>query len=145
MFYRGEDFRPAYKEVLCLRSIIEAPVLAITGTCNEKVKKNIFSYLALTDEVSVAVVPDRYVFYFIYLNNCMILIVVWSINNQFSLYYVQEKLFYRVYQKLVHFQAKYLSWYPRVKTKSWDWSPVDGGLLKCWKNECKENYSLVQV
>lgn len=107
MFYRGEDFRPAYKEVLCLRSIIEAPVLAITGTCNEKVKKNIFSYLALTDEVSVAVVPDRYVFYFIYLNICMILIVVWSINNQFSLYYVQEKLFYRVYQKLVHFQAKY--------------------------------------
>uniref|UniRef100_K1PYQ8 Werner syndrome ATP-dependent helicase-like protein n=1 Tax=Magallana gigas TaxID=29159 RepID=K1PYQ8_MAGGI len=56
----GEDFRPSYKEVLCLRSIIEAPVLAITGTCDEKVKKDIFSSLALTDEVSViAVVPDR--------------------------------------------------------------------------------------
>lgn len=40
-----------------------APVLAITGTCDEKVKKDIFSSLALTDEVSViAVVPDRYVF-----------------------------------------------------------------------------------
>lgn len=60
---QGEDFRPSYKEVLCLRSIIEAPVLAITGTCDEKVKKDIFSSLALTDEVSViAVVPDRYVY-----------------------------------------------------------------------------------
>lgn len=68
-----------YKEVLCLRSIIEVLVLVIMGICDEKVKKDIFFFLVLIDEVFVIVVVlDWYFFDFIYmyLNICMILILV---------------------------------------------------------------------
>lgn len=52
-----------YKEVLCLRSIIEVLVLVIMGICDEKVKKDIFFFLVLIDEVFVIVVVlDWYVF-----------------------------------------------------------------------------------
>lgn len=38
--FRGEDFRPAYKDVLHMRSMfVDVPVLAATATCDEKVRK----------------------------------------------------------------------------------------------------------
>ncbi|XP_061185625.1 uncharacterized protein LOC133193686 [Saccostrea echinata] len=57
----GEDFRPAYKDVLHLRSMfVDVPVLGVTATCDEKVRKDIFTSLAFDDEsLTVAVVPDR--------------------------------------------------------------------------------------
>lgn len=57
----GEDFRPAYKEVLHMRSMfVDVPVLGATATCDEKVRKDIFTSLAIDDEsLTVDVVPDR--------------------------------------------------------------------------------------
>lgn len=59
--FRGEDFRPKYKEVSNLRSLIEAPVLAVTATCDEKIKTAIFNTLQISkiDTNIVALTPDR--------------------------------------------------------------------------------------
>lgn len=39
---------------------LDVPVLAATATCDEKVRKDIFTSLAIDDEfLTVAVVPDR--------------------------------------------------------------------------------------
>lgn len=89
--------------------------------------------------------PVCFYFIYMYLNICMILILVWSVWLVINCLCITIRKVILYISKLVHFQAKYLSWYPRVKTKSWDWSPVDGGLHKCRKNECKENYSVLQV
>ncbi|KAK3105127.1 hypothetical protein FSP39_017769 [Pinctada imbricata] len=55
----GDDFRPDYKKVNELRSIVDVPLLLLTATCTEKMQKDIYRTLAVSDIHQVAVLPDR--------------------------------------------------------------------------------------
>ena len=60
---RGDDFRESYRHVGNIRSFVTSPVLALTATCTEKMRLDIFENLALDEETRiVSVLPNRYVF-----------------------------------------------------------------------------------
>ena len=66
--YRGTDFRPAYREVSVLRSLIppETPMAILTATANQDMVDDITTLLNLVDYKIVAAVPDRFVRLFIW-------------------------------------------------------------------------------
>ena len=49
----GHDFRPAYRQLIHLKSRFGVPVLALTATATERVRRDIASQLDLTDPVIV--------------------------------------------------------------------------------------------
>ena len=59
--FRGENFRPEFRQISELRSLIDVPVLALTATASKKVEKDIYSFLLFDDEetLSVQLIPDR--------------------------------------------------------------------------------------
>ena len=58
---RGNDFRPAYKEVAILRSFIPVTVLLCTATCTKSVRDDLLQALNFeeADIETVALIPDR--------------------------------------------------------------------------------------
>ncbi|WAR16243.1 LOW QUALITY PROTEIN: WRN-like protein [Mya arenaria] len=57
---RGESFRPEYRHISSVRSIVDVPFLAATATATQRVQDDIKEHLLLADDlVTVAVVPDR--------------------------------------------------------------------------------------
>ena len=81
---RGEDFRPEYKEVLVLRSIIESPIMALTATSDEKMRQDIFKGLDMTESSTnvVAVVPDRFVFLKYTMPSLWVIILILIFNGK---------------------------------------------------------------
>jgi len=58
--YRGEEFRPEFRHLSEVRSLISSPLLALTATATERVKADICNYLQMNDDaLNVAVIPDR--------------------------------------------------------------------------------------
>ncbi|WAR25125.1 WRN-like protein [Mya arenaria] len=56
----GESFRPEYRHISSVRSIVDVPFLAATATATQRVQDDIKEHLLLADDlVTVAVVPDR--------------------------------------------------------------------------------------
>lgn len=56
----GESFRPEYRQIAIVRSLVDAPLLALTATATEQVQKDICQYLMIDDTaVCVAKLPDR--------------------------------------------------------------------------------------
>ncbi|XP_077996733.1 ATP-dependent DNA helicase RecQ-like [Glandiceps talaboti] len=57
----GDDFREEYRKISFLRSLVTCPILILTATCTEAMRKEILSCLLLTEtEVkTIAVTPDR--------------------------------------------------------------------------------------
>ncbi|XP_070538002.1 ATP-dependent DNA helicase RecQ-like [Ptychodera flava] len=57
----GDDFRPEYKQVSVLRSLITCPVVMLTATATEAMRHKILTNLLLNDSMvkTVAVIPDR--------------------------------------------------------------------------------------
>jgi len=60
--YRGNDFRPDYKTVCCLRSVFcNVPIVCLSATVTQSVYNDVLSKLQLTEsDVSItAIPPDR--------------------------------------------------------------------------------------
>ncbi|XP_060581206.1 uncharacterized protein LOC132737858 [Ruditapes philippinarum] len=56
----GESFRPEYRQIAIVRSLVDAPLLALTATATEQVQKDICQYLMIDDTaICVAKLPDR--------------------------------------------------------------------------------------
>ncbi|XP_033725325.1 probable ATP-dependent DNA helicase RecS [Pecten maximus] len=55
----AEDFRKEFRHFHELRSAIRAPVLALTATSTEAVKKDIKKYLQIEDAIVIYTSPDR--------------------------------------------------------------------------------------
>ena len=59
-FNRGLDFRPDYRKVTVLQSIMESPVLALTATATTDILADVKNTLCLNDVKVLSVLPDRY-------------------------------------------------------------------------------------
>ena len=55
----GHEFRPAFRRILRLRSIVDAPVLAVTATATPAVREDIAQVLGMRDPVRVVTSFDR--------------------------------------------------------------------------------------
>lgn len=60
--FRGLEFRPAYRQVSGLQSIINTCTLALSATATRKIQEDIYETLGFQTETTkvVAVLPDRY-------------------------------------------------------------------------------------
>lgn len=61
-YFRGLDFRPSYKKVAVLQSLLEVPNLALTATATKPIQQDIYTTLGFQTEnvVIVAALPNRY-------------------------------------------------------------------------------------
>lgn len=55
----GHEFRPAFRRIRSIRSIVRTPVLAVTATATPKVRRDILQVLGMTDPVRVVTSFDR--------------------------------------------------------------------------------------
>ena len=55
----GHEFRPAFRRIRRVRSIVRAPVLAVTATATPEVREDIIRVLGMTDPVRVVTSFDR--------------------------------------------------------------------------------------
>ncbi|XP_052213478.1 uncharacterized protein LOC127832213 [Dreissena polymorpha] len=56
----GYEFRPEFRDLSEIRSVVDVPLLAITATATERVREDIVKYLQISDNAfSIAIVPDR--------------------------------------------------------------------------------------
>ncbi|XP_052253571.1 uncharacterized protein LOC127859955 [Dreissena polymorpha] len=56
----GYEFRPEFRDLSEIQSVVDVPLLAITATGTERVREDIVKYLQISDNAfSIAIVPDR--------------------------------------------------------------------------------------
>ena len=85
IYFRGLDFRPDFRELGLLRSIIQAPVVALSATVTEAIRADIFRYLVLDESTTdiVSVIPDRLYFQLTHIKNKLYVFVM---NRPISIY-----------------------------------------------------------
>ena len=59
-FFRGEYFRPSYKEVAAIKSLVDAPLLLATATATSEMKNDLQLLFEIDELNTIAEVPDRY-------------------------------------------------------------------------------------
>lgn len=51
-FYRGKEFRTAFRKLGCLRALTNAPFMALTATASEEMQASIEELLNMAESVS---------------------------------------------------------------------------------------------
>ena len=59
MVYRGNDFRPQYKQSVKLRSVFDCPCLALSSTVTQEIFDDVMAALQLQEAAVTAGLPDR--------------------------------------------------------------------------------------